>query len=133
VIIISLSMIIFANVRWYPVSMLATFVYGLAGAWFTTIAATLLQTTVDPNTRARVASVFLLVAQLYPLGWLLGGVFSELIGPTLTLTLAGAAVAAVTITAFAWSPELRHTNDQLKSPMSAEQTISASRDLKPTR
>ena len=105
--LVSTAMILFGISRWFPLSMFATFLFGMAGSAFMTGTGTLVQTSVDPAMRARVSSVFLLMFQLFPLGWIIGGSLAELIGPTEALIAAALAAFVPAMLAFALSSEIR--------------------------
>ncbi len=102
-----LAMVVFGVSRIYEVSLVATFLLGLATAGWMTSVFTLLQTSVDPAMRGRVTGVFMMTTQLFGLGWLLGGALGDLIGPTQTILLGAGLTLTVDVLAFARSPELR--------------------------
>ncbi len=90
-----------------PVALAGALLVGGAGAAFGNATGTLIQTTVSSEFRGRVTSVFMLIVQLFPLGWLIGGALAELIGPRWTLA-AGALVTLQLCSIALWrAKELR--------------------------
>ncbi|MDP6666483.1 MAG: hypothetical protein QF357_03685, partial [Dehalococcoidia bacterium] len=105
--LVSFSMVLFGLSRWFPLSVIATLLLGAGGSAFTIGSGVLLQISVDAAMRSRVTSVFMLIVQLFPLGWLLGGVLAELVGPTETLVCGGATVLLLLSLAYVRSEEFR--------------------------
>ena len=97
---ISVGMGVLAAAGNVPIALVGAFLIGLAGAAFMTAMSTLLQTSVAPEFRGRVTSVFMLIVQLFPLGWLIGGVLAEAIGPRETLVAGAIVTLALTAVTF---------------------------------
>ncbi len=101
------AMAVFAFSEFYPLSLAMLFLIGAAfGVWFITVP-TLIQTRTEERMRGRVMSIFFMIALIFQLGWILGGVLDGAIGTrNTTLVAAGGSMAIVAI-AFLSSRDLR--------------------------
>ncbi len=101
------AIVVFAFSTIYPLSLAMMFLTGAGfGVWFITVP-TLIQTRTEEHMRGRVMSIFFMIALIFQLGWLLGGVLDGAIGTrSTTLVAVGGSMAIVTI-AFLSSRELR--------------------------
>jgi MFS family permease len=101
------GMTAFAFSEYYPLSLAMLFLIGIGfGVWFITVP-TLIQTRTEEHMRGRVMSIFFMIALIFQLGWILGGVLDTLID-TRGATLVGAAGSmCIVIIAFVASRDLR--------------------------
>lgn len=101
------AMAVFAFSHYYPLSLSMLFLIGMGfGVWFITVP-TLIQTRTGEHMRGRVMSIFFMIALIFQLGWILGGVLDTLVG-TQAATLVGAAGSMIIVTiAFTASRDLR--------------------------
>lgn len=101
------AMVVFAYSDSYPLSLSMLFLIGMGfGVWFINVP-TVIQTRTEEHMRGRVMSIFFMIALIFQLGWILGGVLDTAIGTRgATLIGAGGAMTIVFI-AFASSRDLR--------------------------
>ncbi len=104
------GMLVLAAASNLAVALVGAFLVGGAGTAFITSMSTLLQTSVEPEFRGRVTSVFMLIVQLFPLGWLIGGLSAEAIGPQWTLVAGALATLALCSVAYWRAAELRRVD-----------------------
>lgn len=101
------AMAVFAFSENYGISLAMLFFIGAAfGIWFITIP-TLIQTRTDEQMRGRVMSIFFMIALIFQLGWILGGVLDGVIGTRATTLVAAGGSMAVVAIAFIASRDLR--------------------------
>ncbi len=101
------SMAVFAFSEHYGISLAMLFFIGAAfGVWFITVP-TLIQTRTDERMRGRVMSIFFMIALIFQLGWILGGVLDETIGTRSTALVAAGGSMAIVAIAFISSRDLR--------------------------
>lgn len=103
----SAAIVAFAFSSSLPVSAFMFGVTGAAVAWWANTLRTMFQLAARDDMRGRVMSLFGLVSQMLALGWLIGGLVSEAIGPRQTLILAGVTVFVLYLFAYLRSAELR--------------------------
>ncbi len=106
-VLVSTGMLVLAAAGNIVVAMAGTFLIGSAGTAFMTANGTLIQMTVSPEFRGRVSSVFMLIIQMFPLGWLIGGALAEWIGPRGTLVAGAVATLSLCSVAYWRAKELR--------------------------
>ena len=68
---------------------------------------TLVQTSVPEEMQGRVMSIFRITKQSLPLGWLLGGVLSTLLGNVVTLVICASLFIGFNLLAYLRSSQLR--------------------------
>lgn len=84
------GLILFSHTTYYPIALVFAAVSGFGMMSQVTISNTLIQTTVDPNMRGRVISVYAMAFfGMQPLGGLLIGYLSQLIGTPDTVMIQG--------------------------------------------
>lgn len=105
--LMNVAMAVFAFSDTYPLSLAMLFLIGMGfGVWFINVP-TVIQTRTEEHMRGRVMSIFFMIALIFQLGWILGGVLDTAIG-TRGATLIGAGGAmTIVIIAFASSRDLR--------------------------
>lgn len=101
---------LFALSTYYPLSILLLGLSGMAGGIFITLSFTLLQTMVDDEMRGRVIGIAMSAVMMLGLGFMLGGVLSDVIGPAPALHASAGMWIVWTLIAFWRSPDLRRTN-----------------------
>ena len=95
------ALALFSQMTWLPLAIVFLMVAGGCQMLGMTINQTLLQGAITDDMRGRVSSVHMLDAGLMPLGSLAAGGIAEVIGAPATVTLMGAALAAVAARALA--------------------------------
>ncbi len=117
--LMSLSLIGFAFCTTLPVALAVMAVAGFFEMIFLTTNQTLLQLSIPDELRGRVTSVVNLNAALSPLGGLIAGVGSDMLGGPKTITIVlGSIAAAIAIFVFLVSPTVR--NYRLSQAMATE-------------
>lgn len=100
-VVMNSAIVVFAFSDFYPLSLSMLFLMGLGfGVWFINVP-TAIQTRTEEHMRGRVMSIFFMIALIFQLGWILGGVLDTTIG-TVGATLV-AAIGSMTIVAFAFA------------------------------
>jgi MFS family permease len=106
--LLNTAMIMFSFSSTYAISLSMLFLMGMGfGVWFIT-APTLIQTRTDEHMRGRVMSIFFMIALIFQLGWILGGVLDTLIGTQGATLVAAIGSMTIVLISFASSRELRH-------------------------
>ncbi len=101
------AMAVFAFSSFYPLTLAMLFLIGAGfGVWFITVP-TLIQTRSDERVRGRVMSIFFMIALIFQLGWILGGVLDEFIGTRQTTLVAACGSMAIVALTFLFSRDLR--------------------------
>ncbi len=104
---VATGMLVLAAAPNLAVAVIGSFLVGSAGAAFMTSTSTLIQTSVAQEFRGRVTSVFMLMVQMFPLGWLIGGALADAVGPRWTLTMGALLTLTLCSMAFWRAKELR--------------------------
>jgi len=104
----SIMLLVFAFVRWLPLSLLTLCCVGVAQILFLNLANGSVQTLAPDALRGRVMSIYsLILFGFFPIGSLLAGSFAQHFGSPLTVVL-GALVSLVVVTlTWVFMPELR--------------------------
>ena len=120
--LLSLSLIGFAFCTELWTALLCLALAGFFEIIFLTTNQTLLQLSIPDELRGRVTSIVNLNAALSPLGGLVAGIGSDLLGGPKTITIAfGAIAASIAILVFLFSPTVR--NYRLSKAISTEFTM----------
>ncbi len=106
-VLFSLSMLVFAFSRTFYLSLACSFAIGVAAMTWVNNMTVVVQTSASEEMRGRVTSLLATTMQLFPLGWLIGGVLAERIGNQPTLIIGGLCFMTATLVAYASSAELR--------------------------
>ena len=101
------GMVIFALSRSFPLSLATLTIMGVSTPFWLVALNTALQTTVPENMRGRVLAMYTTVFQTVPLGFILGGMLSALMGEMGAMLACGAAFTALNLIAYTRSPALR--------------------------
>ncbi|MFQ6027109.1 MAG: MFS transporter [Dehalococcoidia bacterium] len=102
------GMLVVAFSHSFALSLLATFIVGVAAMLWINTMTTLVQSQAINEMQGRVMSLFGLGLQLHALGWLIGGMLGIVFGYQGAMVIAGAVFVGVHLFAFAWSQQLRH-------------------------
>ena len=102
-----MGMVVFAVSRSFELSLVTLVVMGMSTPFWLVSLNTAMQTTVPENMRGRVLAMYTTVFQTVPLGFVLGGTLSALMGEMGALLTCGTAFATLNIAAFARSRALR--------------------------
>jgi hypothetical protein len=94
-------LIAFAFVNSLMAAWAVSFAMGVAIPWWTNLVRTTLQLPTSEEMRGRVMAMFAIASQTLLLGWVVGGVTSELVGPKATLISAGVSMALFYV--FVWT------------------------------
>jgi MFS family permease len=106
--LLNTAMTLFSFSTTYSLSLSMLFLMGMGfGVWFITVP-TLIQTRTAEHMRGRVMSIFFMIALIFQLGWILGGVLDTLIGTQGATQVAAAGSMTIVMIAFASSRDLRH-------------------------
>jgi len=101
-------LLVFAAVRWLPLSLAALAGVGWGGMVFYNMANTLVQSHVQDELRGRVMSIYsLIVFGGMPLGALWSGAVAQLIGPPLTIVISASISLAFAVFFWVRAPQLR--------------------------
>ena len=101
-------LVIFAMVRWIPLSLLIMLCLGVALLLIINLANILLQTLVSDNLRGRVMSIYSLTHfGFMPIGGLFAGVIAEYAGEPVTVILCGLFCFISAVTLWLYTPMLR--------------------------
>jgi len=101
---------LFALSTFYPLSLFLLGLSGMAGGIFITLTFTLLQTMVDDEMRGRVIGLAMSAVMMLGLGFMLGGVLADTIGPAPALHASAGMWIVWALIAFWRSPDLRKAN-----------------------
>ncbi len=106
-VIYGVVMLAFALSTNFQLSLMCSFLMGFAAMYWVNNMNTLMQTSVPEEMRGRVMSIFRITKQSLPLGWLLGGVLSTLLGNVVTLVICGSLFIGFNLLAYLRSSQLR--------------------------
>ena len=101
------GMIIFALSRSFPLSLATLTIMGASSPFWLVALNTALQTTVPENMRSRVLAMYTTVFQTMPLGFILGGTFSALMGEMGAMLACGVVFTTLNVIAYTRSRALR--------------------------
>ncbi len=101
------GMVVFALSRSYGLSLATLVIMGASAPFWLVALNTALQTTVPENMRGRVLAMYTTVFQAVPLGFVLGGLLSALMGEMGALLTCGSVFTILNVGAYARSRELR--------------------------
>ncbi len=101
------GMVVFGLSRSYGLSLATLAIMGASTPFWLVALNTALQTTVPENMRGRVLAMYTTVFQTVPLGFVLGGLLSALMGEMAALLTCGTAFTILNVTAYAKSQALR--------------------------
>ncbi len=101
------GMVVFAFSRDYYLSLFLLGVMGAGGLAYVTIIATMIQGAIPDELRGRVTSVFAITWQLFPLGFLLGGVLAAMLGNETALVIGAIGGALPPLAAYGFSRTFR--------------------------
>ena len=102
-----LSMVGFAFSRIFPLSLLLLFLMGLGGVVWVNAALTIFQNVSSEEMRGRVMSLYVLSMEMFPLGWLVGGLLAAWVGNEEALVISALCGTPVMALALLLSPSLR--------------------------
>ncbi len=103
----NVAMVAFAFSNSYALALPTIFFIGIGfGIWFITVP-TVIQTQTEEHMRGRVMSIFFMIALIFQLGWILGGVLDTAIGTRGTTIFAACGAMGVVAIAFLASRDLR--------------------------
>lgn len=106
--VLNMGIVIFAVSNIFILSLGALALVGAGmGVWFITVP-TLIQTKSDPEIRGRVMGIFFMIALIFQLGWIVGGVLDTTIGTRETTLVAAAGSLLMVFIAFGSSRDLRN-------------------------
>lgn len=93
--------------RSLPLSMGLLFVMAVSGSYWFNAALTIFQTRAGDAMRGRVMSVWGITAQMFPVGWLVGGALAEAFGNQQALIISALAGTPVALAFYLLSPSFR--------------------------
>jgi hypothetical protein len=93
--------------RSLPLSMALLFFMALSGPFWFNAGLTTFQTRAGPEMRGRVMSVWAMAAEMFPIGWLIGGTMAEAFGNEQALIISALAGTPVALVFFLFSPSFR--------------------------
>ena len=99
--------IAFGFSRDFYLSLSLLFIFGVGGGLYLSTLATVFQTHSPDYLRGKIMSIFALTLQLFPLGWMLGGITAQPLGNEQALVLGNGTVMVVAMTLFFRSRALR--------------------------
>ena len=99
--------IAFGFSRDFYLSLSLLFIFGVGGGLYLSTLATVFQTHSPDYLRGKIMSIFALTLQLFPLGWMLGGITAQTLGNEQALVLGNGTVMVVAMTLFFRSRALR--------------------------
>lgn len=99
--------VVFAFSRLLPLSMAMLFLMALAGAFWINAGVTAFQERAADEMRGRAMSVWGITAEMFPIGWLIGGALAEAFGNENALIISALCGTPVAILFFALSPSFR--------------------------
>ena len=102
-----ISMVSFAFSRIFPLSLFLLFVMGLGGVVWVNAALTIFQNVSSEEMRGRVMALYVLSMEMFPLGWLVGGLLATWIGNEPALIVSALCGTPVMAMALLLSPSLR--------------------------
>ena len=106
-VIYGVVMLAFAFSTNFQLSLMCTFLMGVGAMYWVNHMNTLMQTSVPEEMQGRVMSIFRITKQSLPLGWLLGGVLSTLLGNVVTLVICASLFIGLNLLAYLRSRQLR--------------------------
>ena len=101
------GMVVFALSRSFGLSLVTLMLMGASSPFWLVALNTALQTTVPENMRGRVLAMYTTVFQAVPLGFVLGGLLSALMGEMAAMLTCGTAFTILNVAAYARSRALR--------------------------
>ena len=99
--------ILFGFSRDFYFSTALLFLFGVGAAFYITTVSTLFQTYAPEHLRGKIMAVYALTLQLFPLGWMLGGITAETLGSEMALVLGNGFSITVTVLMFVKSKTFR--------------------------
>ncbi len=102
-----ISMISFAFSRSFPLSLFLLFTMGLGGVVWVNAALSIFQNVSSEEMRGRVMSLYVLSMEMFPLGWLVGGLLAAWLGNEEALVISAICGTPVMALALLLSPSLR--------------------------
>lgn len=100
-------LILFARAESLPVALLTLVGVGGAHIFYAAMTNTIIQIIVPDELRGRVLSIYMLDHGLSPLGAMLAGTSTQLIGPQITMAMMGAAILLLAVAIGSWLPQMR--------------------------
>jgi predicted MFS family arabinose efflux permease len=108
VLILPITLFVFAWVRWLPLSLVALAVVGWSMMMITNNSNAIIQSVIPDELRGRVMGIYALVFNgSIPLGALLAGAVAQKIGSPITVTLSAAILFILAIIAWVYFPDIR--------------------------
>lgn len=104
---LGMSLILFAQSRWFPVSLVLLVLVGAFQMSYMTTNQTLVQITTPDQLRGRVMGIYMLNQGLLPFGSLLAGLLADVWSAPVAVTLMGGAVCVLAALAFVRLPSMR--------------------------
>ena len=93
--------------RDFYLSLSLLFIFGVGGGLYLSTLATVFQTHSPDYLRGKIMSIYALTLQLFPLGWMLGGITAQTLGNEQALVLGNGTVIVIAMTLFFRSRALR--------------------------
>ena len=103
-----IGMVMFGYSRSFPMSLVILGVMGGIGPVYVAVIMTLAQTLAPERMRARVISIFSITMQLFPLGWMAGGILAVLIGNEETLIIGAIGMLVFPVYLYVTSADFRN-------------------------
>ena len=107
IIVLGLFLILFSQITFFPLALIALVAVGIFQMLFLASTATLLQLIVPDQLRGRVMSLYMLDRGFMPAGALFAGVAAHFIGAPLTVATMGAIVIILALMVAWWVPAIR--------------------------
>ncbi len=105
-------MVAFAFSTNFPLSLMCSFLMGVGAMYWVNNMHSLIQTSVPEEMRGRVVGIFRITRQSLPLGWLLGGVLSTLLGNVVTLVICASMFIGFNLLAYLRSSQIREISPE---------------------
>ena len=103
----ALLVVAFAYTRLMVIATALAFLLGIVFVWWPATLRTAFQLSTTDEMRGRVMSLFTLIGQILTMGWLVGGLLSESVGPQNAMLVVAAFCAALNLLAYLCSTALR--------------------------
>ena len=97
IVVLGAFLILFSQITWFPLALVALVLVGIFQMFFLASTATILQMIVPDELRGRVLSLYMLDRGFMPLGALFAGTTAHFIGAPLTVATMGAIVILLTL------------------------------------
>jgi MFS family permease len=107
IIVLGAFLILFSQITWFPLALVALVLVGIFQMFFLASTATILQMIVPDELRGRVLSLYMLDRGFMPLGALFAGTTAHFIGAPLTVAAMGSIVILLTLIVACLIPAIR--------------------------